>query len=491
MIFQMVKIPKCMSTQHPDNARIPGFAEKDVLKGEDEVYEALFAFSRLKCDEQMWDAEGKDVYSSVIRSLLEKDQDYFNQNKLGKDLRLTLRVPNPKYEKVEQKVLLEVLENIPRSFDTARKFYTNEKPPIFEVILPMTTSSNDLNRIYHYYKRYIGHKDERRVHDIRVRDWLGESKPKEINVIPLIEEKEYMLSSDTIIKEYLDGKDLKHQRVFLARSDPALNYGLISAVLINKIALEKLDELEERLNVKIHPIIGVGAAPFRGNFNPYSYENSLKEYPSVDTFTIQSAFKYDYPEKEVKEAIEKIKSKRKGKALKSDTNKQMEIIEKTSRGYRVQIEKLADEINRISQFVPSRRSRKLHIGLFGYSRELSNSENKTYLPRAIKFTASLYSLGIPPEIIGLHCLSKEDFQFLNGAYLKWAEDIKSALPYFNEQALRKFPYLWKDFEKALKYFNVKQDHQHKEGTSIILNSSNPQEIKRHIYKLAKIRRFLG
>lgn len=103
MILQMVKIPKCMSTQHPDNARIPGFAEKDVLKGEDEVYDALFAFSRLKCDEQMWDAEGKEVYSSVVRFLLEEDQDYFDQNKLGEDLRLTLRVPNPKYEKVNRK----------------------------------------------------------------------------------------------------------------------------------------------------------------------------------------------------------------------------------------------------------------------------------------------------------------------------------------------------------------------------------------------------
>lgn len=205
-----------------------------------------------------------------------------------------------------------------------------------------------------------------------------------------------MLSSDKIIKEYLDGKDLKHQRVFLARSDPALNYGLISAVLINKIVLEKLDELEERLKVKIHPIIGVGAAPFRGNFNPYSFKNSLKEYPSVDTFTIQSVFKYDYPEEEVREAIEKIKSKTKGKALKSDTNKQMEIIERTSRGYRVQIEKLADVINRISQFVPSRRPKNFILGSLATLRSLLILKIKPIYPERL----NLLHPYIPSEFPG-------------------------------------------------------------------------------------------
>ena len=53
------KIPRCMSTQHPDNASQPSFASGSVLAGDDGVHEASYAFSKLGCDEQMWDHEAK------------------------------------------------------------------------------------------------------------------------------------------------------------------------------------------------------------------------------------------------------------------------------------------------------------------------------------------------------------------------------------------------------------------------------------------------
>lgn len=149
-----------MSTQHPDNASMPFFCEDKVIEGKKEVEEAHYAYSDLGCDEQMWDAEGKEAYSSVIRSLLGRDQEFFGNHLLGDDVRLTVRVPNPKHEKIEMKVILEILENIPRSHDTAKKFYSSlennleykNESPIFEIILPMTTNANELNRIYYYYK---------------------------------------------------------------------------------------------------------------------------------------------------------------------------------------------------------------------------------------------------------------------------------------------------------------------------------------------------
>ncbi|RWX46143.1 phosphoenolpyruvate carboxylase [Candidatus Electrothrix aarhusensis] len=127
-------IPRCMSTQHPDNASIPFFASGSALVGEDEIREAYYAFSHLGCDEQMWDVEGKEIDTYVVKKLLSHYPEYFRENVLGEDLRLTLRVPNPTVEKTEGKILLETLESIPRSYDAARLFYERDVPPIFEVI---------------------------------------------------------------------------------------------------------------------------------------------------------------------------------------------------------------------------------------------------------------------------------------------------------------------------------------------------------------------
>ena len=40
-------IPKCMSTQHPDNVFLLFFSEDKVLGGEDEVQEAFYVLSHL------------------------------------------------------------------------------------------------------------------------------------------------------------------------------------------------------------------------------------------------------------------------------------------------------------------------------------------------------------------------------------------------------------------------------------------------------------
>src|SRR3989338_4946447 len=113
----MMKISRVLSTQHPDNVTIPFFAENSVMNGDDEVKEAFHVFSDLGIDEQLWDAEGKEVDNFVVKKLLAKHQDYFQKTVLGEDKFLTLRVPNPEVEKDEGKILLETLHSIPRNAD--------------------------------------------------------------------------------------------------------------------------------------------------------------------------------------------------------------------------------------------------------------------------------------------------------------------------------------------------------------------------------------
>jgi len=420
-------IPRCMSTQHPDNAAVPFFASSAVLAGEDEVREAYYAYSHLGCDEQMWDVEGKEIDTYVVKKLLSYYPEYFRENVLGEDLRLTLRVPNPTVETAEAKILLETLESIPRSYDAARLFYDRDVPPIFEVILPMTTSARCIDRIYRYYADHIIGRQSIRfgTDDITIAEWIGSFSPERIQVIPLFEDVPSMLSAADIVEEYLRDKDLEDQRVFLARSDTAMNYGLASAALANKIALARLDELSARRGVRLHPVLGMGSAPFRGGLSPRTAERVGNEYPSVVTFTVQSAFKFDYPVDEVRAACDHLKTRSIGPADPVDEERALAVIDGYSAAYCSRVVELAPLINTMAKLVPGRRARKLHVGLFGYARELGG----VTLPRAISFTCSLYSLGLPPELLAFEALSESDLAFVLDVYPSFRSKIEDALRY--------------------------------------------------------------
>ena len=491
-----MQVPRCLSTQHPDNARAPFFADRAIIEGEAEIKEAYYAYSHLGCCEQMWDYEGKEVDAFVVKKLLTRYEAFFRQNVIGRDLFLTLRVPNPRVERLEAKVLLETLESIPRSHDAARTLYGEDVPcPIFEVILPMTRTADELNRVYHYYRDFIGGKEQQRCYDITVREWVGDYLPNTIRVIPLIEDLDGLVSVDAIANEYLQDKPYDSHRIFLARSDPALNYGQLSAVLLTKIALQRLEQLEQKLGIELLPIIGVGSAPFRGNLNPKRVCEFLAEYPSAQTFTIQSAFKYDYPEPDVRAAIARLKDTPRGHAQEIDEAASLKIIEKTRRRYAKCVQALAPMINDIASYVPARRARKLHIGLFGYSRELDSAES-VQLPRAIRFCAALYSIGLPPEVLGLAALNTEELDFVRKAYVCVDQDMHDSLRFVNVRNLRHFPpIVRKDFEAAFRAFSLDVDAEHAELTTGIMDGlrhGRPRaEITERIQRAAVCRQFLG
>jgi phosphoenolpyruvate carboxylase len=479
-----------MSTQHPDNASVPFFASSSILAGEDEIREAYYAYSHLGCDEQMWDVEGKEIDTHVVKKLLSFYPSYFHDHKLGEDLRLTLRVPNPTVEKAEAKILLETLESIPRSFDAAHLFYGHDTPPIFEVILPMTTSERCINRVYRYYTDYIVARQKTRFRDddITISEWIGEFLPHRIQVIPLFEDVSSMLRADEIVESYLKDKQITDQRVFLARSDTAMNYGLVSAALANKIALARLDALAIRTGVRIHPIIGMGSAPFRGGLSPRTVERVGTEYPSVVTFSIQSAFKFDNPADDVRNACEFLKKREIGPADPVDVERALPIIERYSAAYRSRVTTLAPQINYLAKSVPARRARKLHIGLFGYARELDGVS----LPRAISFTCSLYSLGLPPELIGLETLTREDFGFLRETYPSFSVKISEAAAYADPAG----PLMTDTLQDALARFGF-EITPHTEHLEIVraireaLKKGDSATLSDLVLRAALLRRFLG
>ncbi|MBI2303368.1 MAG: phosphoenolpyruvate carboxylase [Chloroflexi bacterium] len=432
-------IPRTMSTQHPDNVRMPFFVSGEVFNSEDEIREARCVYD-WGCQEQMWDYEGKESDDQVVAKLLARNEAFFQSHPLGEDRFLTLRIPNPAVETDEPKLLMEILESIPRFYDTATKFYGNESAPVFEVILPMTTSVEALSRVYYYYRNFVVGKGSLTAFpsdSINIAQWLGPFKPERIDVIPLFEDWLSLLNAHEIVGAYLSDKDLEYQRVFLARSDPALNYGTMASVLFLNVALQRLAALEKRVGIPLYPILGVGSSPFRGNFKPTNVESTLKGYASCQTFTLQSAFKYDWDQETVVAAIRQLNSAPRGEPLPVDEEKAIALAQKTMAAYQAQIPLVAPLVNRLTPFVPRRRLRKLHIGLFGYSRNAGSVR----LPRAIPFCASLYSVGLPPEILGLQCLDADDLEVVKGVYPSpnFEEDLRDALTYFNPRVLSLLP----------------------------------------------------
>ncbi|MCY4529527.1 MAG: phosphoenolpyruvate carboxylase, partial [Chloroflexi bacterium] len=389
---------------------------------------------------------------------------------------------------------VEALQSVPSAWDTVQGFYGDaEIAPIQEVILPMTTSAEEISLVEAYYRKIIvGQEDRDLLDGHSVKDWVGEFQPKRLRVIPLIEDMEHILHCDSIVEEYVRDRDLPYQRVFLARSDPALNYGIVGAELILKVGLLRLHNLEQRLGLPLYPIIGAGSVPFRGHLTPVNVERAFTEYPTAQTFTVQSAFKYDYDQDTVRNGISQIHDHERGEPVPVVQDRAVEIIEKTTAEYQSQVQRLADTIRNVSSHVPKRRERKMHVGLFGYGRSLGGVGGVT-LPRAIGFSASLYSIGVPPELLGLGALNDDDLAFVREVYPSLDGDLRAALQFANERHVKEL--LGDPYVDILGRFADELDRVHEGLTSAIWASlsrdSTTVEIDHYIQEAAHLRLFLG
>ncbi len=493
----MFFVPKVMSTQHPDNAMPSPFADAaGVIRGDGEVREAADIFD-LGCNEQMWDSEGKEADNQVVRKLLTGYPDFFqNRRRLGQDVMLTLRVPNPGIERDMRKSMVEALQSIPSAWDLARNFYgdgDDATAPIQEVILSFTTAAEELTLIEAYYRQVIVGQEAQTLPGNRsVRDWVGEFFPKQLRIIPLIEDMEHLFYCDQIVAEYLRGRDLPAQRVFLARSDPALNYGIVGAELILKVGLSRLYDLEKRLGIPLYPIIGAGSVPFRGHLTPVNIERALREYPSAHTFTIQSAFKYDYDRETVRQGIAELRAHQRGEPMPIDQARAREVIDKTTAEYQTQVRRLIGIISAASRHVPRRRERKLHVGLFGYGRSLDGVGDEVTLPRAIGFAAAMYSIGVPPELLGLTALDEDDLAFVRQVYPSLDADLRAALRFANERQVKEL--LGDDYLSLVGRFTDEIDRVHEGLTSAIcagMDARTHVDISHYVGEAGQLRRFLG
>ena len=427
-------LPRTMSSQHPDNVNSPPWLDTPLIAGDAEVEEVFQCWARLGCREAMWDAEGKDVDLNVVRKLYTSHGEFFKDHIIGKDYFLTYRIPNPSLELTDRKIYFETLQSIPKHYDVARLFYGRDiRPPVFEVILPFTKSTGEMIRLVNTYQRAVASLGDIPIDypDLRLKELIGEVNPKHIQVIPLFEDLASITSIDKIVGRFVELTSPSYMRVFIARSDPALNNGLIPATLMARLALQKISKTVQETGIPIHPIIGVGTMPFRGGLAPDRLDYFLKQYGGFTTVTIQSAFRYDYPENIVIEAIDRLNRALPSQPLPDphsiDEDLMGRVLGKLAETYTEFASEAAPSITTLSRLVPARRTRKLHIGAFSYSRRIGDVE----LPRAIPFACILYTLGIPPEFIGLRALARMSDQeqtFILSNYPVLVDDLSRVAP---------------------------------------------------------------
>jgi len=495
-----------MATQHPDNAFPSIFSGERFVTARDEIEECYKCFFELGVDEYMWDWEGKLVDEAVIDRLYQKYYDTFQRTPLGKEKFLTFRIPN---------IWEEPSYRLPRAFmnllsaEQAAKSMNLHTPPLFEIILPMTTRADQLTYLHESFEKIA-----RATSEI----FETEGELKHINVIPLFEEAETMADGHNILATYVEflekarGATPEYLRVFIARSDPAMNAGLIPCMLAVKSALSSYHEFGKSKGIEMYPWIGGGSLPFRGGINPHNVQPSIEEYKGAASITIQSAFRFDYPVEEVKRAIGQynIQLPQKRHQYISITPEEHEAIKMFNRKaipvFQHTIEEIADLINAVAEKMPNHRERVQHIGIFGYSRGVG----KVKLPRAIKFCGALYSVGVPPEFIATGRVLRlaEEMGMLplvKKLYVNIKADFLHAGHYVNWEnlsALAAKNSAWKDIEADIRLVEemlevpigpVECHHLiHRNFSSNIFQKMNiGEDISGDILRAAEIRRSLG
>jgi phosphoenolpyruvate carboxylase len=409
--MENLKIPSALMTQHPDACR--------YVPVQEEPQEAILSLTPppegLGLEEAMVDFEGKLTpylqTSQIVLGILSKGII------AGREVFVTPRIPSGREEGVFRQLmaLMSIVESNYHAWKQSQTY------AVREVILPMCTGTEELLSVRERIIDIINlaHKE------------FGLSKdPNTIRLIPLVETIPQILEVESILGSYLDGcRDMglttKRLRFMLGRSDLALSYGMVPAILANKIALAQGYRIQEKTGIAIAPIVGGGTLPFRGHFTLENVENTLREYSGARTLTVQSAMRYDHGYDKTRKLVAILKERLPSTPpLQLDDETQgllLNIIGIFAGHYLRSFQAMIEPMCKISDLIPQQRDRLARISEVGYARDLPHPQDladlitdgdlakelrklqpkkAAELPRAISYTATLYNIGLPPEIIG-------------------------------------------------------------------------------------------
>ncbi|MCL6581077.1 MAG: phosphoenolpyruvate carboxylase, partial [Firmicutes bacterium] len=333
----------------------------------------------------------------------------------GRDVFVTPRIASASKETVFRQ-LMALMSLVETNVQAAER---GAPRAVCEVIVPMTESPQELLAVR---RRAFG------VVELAHKEFGLPADPDLIRLIPLVEGVPELLDVDRIFAGYLAESGIKGTlRWLLGRSDPALSYGMVPAVLAGKVALCKAARVGETFGVEMAPILGAGALPFRGHVTLANLDRVFETFPGIRTVTIQSGLRYDHGEADARAVCARLRELgERGPAGAPDYDRTelgeiCNFIAIFTRHYLETFLEIIDLVCCLSDLMPKQRDRLARFSPVGYARDVARPDRlaafvpdarlaeelgaldtslKVPLPRAITFTASLYTIGLPPEFIG-------------------------------------------------------------------------------------------
>ncbi|MEM1645026.1 MAG: phosphoenolpyruvate carboxylase [Ignisphaera sp.] len=462
-------IPRLMCTQHPDAT--------EKITAQQEIDEAIQAFTMYGCDEIMSDYEGKLTPYAQPKEIILRS--YSLGIPIGEKSFVTLRIPNPyleEFDRVDLAIEAGIIAN----------YYSFKLIGVQAVkwfILPMVEDVNSVKLVQRLILRKLSIMNE----ELNI-------KMEPAQLIPLLEDvqsqlfiRTYVNSLLSVLKEF--NIDITTLRVFIGKSDAAVKAGHIASALSIMHALNELYKLSADHDIEVKPIVGMGVPPFRGALNnPELVNYMVQRYRGFSTATIQSAIRYDIPFKDylvVKNTInENLRS-----SPPNVNYKVVELVDKASKIYREFVSRYINAIQRLAEAVPSTRDR---ISWKSYGRLFPSSNERFSVPRAIVYTSAWYAAGVPPIyldaefIIELYKRDELDNLLKILPYLEKEWNYDSKL-YVRHVAIKRLDeHIVKKVDEALDIMGIKPEPLEPYRTLIELNPVEP-----HIIALGRIRGFLG